>query len=556
MRISYPLAALALLAVAAAQDAESWRSSLYPEDWTPGFQDDAGRFLHDFSYAGYWRGERPLPDTPGNGAERVADAVAEFGADPTGESDSTAAIQAALDAVGESGGGIVYLPAGTYRVAPRGDDPYSLWIRHSHVILRGAGPGVTFLYNDTPRMRGRDILRVAPRNAASWTTLVSNTTRRLSADSLQPTRRLPLESTEGLAEGDWIVVRSNATEEFLAEHQMTGWWTTARQPGPIFYRQITAVDAESGEITIDAPTRYPLRLRDNARIYKTRPHIEGVGLEDFSIGNSESKLPGFGEEDYTRNGTGAYEVHGAHAIAFRQAVFGWARRIHTWQPAENESGSHLVSNGLLLNQTRGITVEDCVFENPQYRGGGGNGYGFTLQGNENLLRNNTANRQRHAFDFKSMTASGNVILRCRSNNPSLPSDFHMHLSMANLLDNLTLDGDYIDATVRPYGTPDYHGVTTTQSVFWNTHGLRYMNNRPYVVNSQQHGWGYVIGTRGPADRVRTAPFSFRYSSPVAGTVDTAPEDFVEGAGRGDTLLPASLYEDQFARRTAPHAADH
>ena len=42
-----------------------WRSSLYPEDWQPGFADASGRFLHDFSYAGYARGEKPIPDKKG-----------------------------------------------------------------------------------------------------------------------------------------------------------------------------------------------------------------------------------------------------------------------------------------------------------------------------------------------------------------------------------------------------------------------------------------------------------------------------------------------------------
>jgi hypothetical protein len=418
------------------------------------------------------------------------------------------------------------------------------------VILRGSGPGSTLLYNATAAMRGKDILRIAPMNAATWTTLITNSTVNLTEDYPDPTLRLKLRDTSTLNVGDWIVVRSNATAEFIAEHQMTGWWTPTGQPGAIFYRQIVEVDREANQITIDAPTRYALRLRDNARIYKTRPHVEGVGVEDFSIGNTESKLSGFGEEDYTRVGTGAYEVHGSHAIAFRQAVFSWARRIETFRPHENESGSHLVSNGLLLTQTRGVTVEDSVFENPQYRGGGGNGYGYTLQGNENLLRNLVANRQRHAFDFKSMTASGNVILRCRSNSPSLASDFHMHLSMANLFDSTTLDGDFLEAAVRPFGTPDYHGVTTTQSVFWNTHGLRYMNNRPFVVQSQQLGWGYVIGTSGPASAVRSTPVAFRYTTPVASAVDTSPEDFVEGVGKGDTLEPQSLYEDQLRKRTA------
>ena len=37
-----------------------WRSVLYPEDWTPAFTGPEGRFLHDFSYAGYRNGETEL----------------------------------------------------------------------------------------------------------------------------------------------------------------------------------------------------------------------------------------------------------------------------------------------------------------------------------------------------------------------------------------------------------------------------------------------------------------------------------------------------------------
>ncbi|MBL8176484.1 MAG: hypothetical protein JNK48_17545 [Bryobacterales bacterium] len=541
---------LLTVAVAGVEAQEPWRSSLYPEEWTPAFRDAEGRFLHDFSYAGYARGEESIPDGPGNGADRRVDAVVDYQADPSGEKDSTAAIQAALDAVGSAGGGVVFLPAGVYRVAPRGSDAFALWMKYDHVILRGAGAGVTFLHNATPAMRGKEIIRVSPLGGGSWTTVLTNSTTPVVEDALEPTLRVKVRDTGSLKEGDWVVVRSDASNEFIAEHQMTNWWTPARQTGPIFYRRIMGVDGEAGTITLDAPTRYALRVRDNARVYKTRAQIQGVGLEDFSIGNTESSLPGYGEEDYSRQGTGAYEVHGAHAIAFRQALFGWIRRVATFRPEVNTTEYHLVSNGVLLAQTRGITVEECTFENPQYRGGGGNGYGFTLQGNENLLRSNTAVRQRHAFDFKSMAASGNAIVQCKSVNPSLATDFHMHLSMANLLDNLTLDRDYVDATVRPYGTPDYHGVTTTQSVFWNTNGERYMANRAYLINSQQFGWGYVIGTRGEATAVRSRPFSFRYTSPVASAVDTAPEDFVEGVGKGDGLVPASLYEDQLARRLA------
>ena len=41
------------------------RSRLYPSDWTPGMLDGQGRFLPDFSYAGYKNGEQEPPTAPG-----------------------------------------------------------------------------------------------------------------------------------------------------------------------------------------------------------------------------------------------------------------------------------------------------------------------------------------------------------------------------------------------------------------------------------------------------------------------------------------------------------
>ncbi|MFY0537614.1 hypothetical protein [Nannocystis pusilla] len=78
-----------------------WRSELYPEDWTPEFTGPDGRFLHDFSYAGY----RLAAAAPGSELPALTiDAVRDHGADATGMSDATAALQAALDAAAEAEG--------------------------------------------------------------------------------------------------------------------------------------------------------------------------------------------------------------------------------------------------------------------------------------------------------------------------------------------------------------------------------------------------------------------------------------------------------------------
>src|SRR5262245_22017966 len=47
-----------------ADETAAWRSHLYPADWTPGYHDAEGRFLHDFSWAGYHNGEVAIPDDP------------------------------------------------------------------------------------------------------------------------------------------------------------------------------------------------------------------------------------------------------------------------------------------------------------------------------------------------------------------------------------------------------------------------------------------------------------------------------------------------------------
>ena len=135
-----------------------------------------------------------------------------------------------------------------------------------------------------------------------------------------------------------------------------------------------------------------------------------------------------------------------------------------------------------------------------------------------------------------MVAAGSVIRSCTAIDGSLTSDFHMHLSVGCLVDTMTLIRDSWEARVRPAGWP-LHGHSATQCVFWNVEGRTPADGRPYAVWSSQYGWGYVIGTSGPNWTVITDADE-----------GTAPADLVEGAGKGRTLVPQSLYEDQLRRR--------
>jgi MYXO-CTERM domain-containing protein len=519
--------AFALLLIA--NQANAWRSTLYPEGWKPGFVDAQGRGLHDFSHAGYHAGEKPLPA----GGTQLD--VTTFGADPTGAADSTAAIQRAIDEAGAAGGGVVYLPPGTYRVKPPAGAPAALYIGNSGVVLRGAGATQTFVFNDEPVMREKRIILVRPElaNHTTWYWGGSDE-RALASDAASKASKLAVDTT-GLAAGDWIVVRADPTTEFIADHGMAGAWIPGEIGGPIFYRRIVAVGAN--ELELDVPLRYPLRVRDHARIHRIPPHLEEIGIEHLSIGNRQNTRAGTSDDDHANPGTGGYEMHNSFAIYFTHVVNGWVRGVATYRPSVNTANVHVLSNVLRLDGSRFVTVTDCDFRRPQYRGAGGNGYLYVMTGSENLVTKSYAEAGRHNYDFGLMYSSGSVVHRSRSKDARLPSDFHMHLSMANLYDNLTVDNDSIEAIKRDCCN---HGHSTTESVIWNTEGARYPSGQilqQFIVDSSQFGHGYVVGTRGPATKVR-----------IGTGGDTAPADWSEGIGMGDTLEPASLYEDQKLRR--------
>lgn len=524
--------------------AQTWRSSLYPTDWKPGFRDGEGRFLHDFSYAGYQRGEIEIPRREGPIIDVTA---APYLADASGQTDATGALQTALDAAAkQAGGAVVYMPAGTYQIQPPEGQDAALRVEGDNVVLRGAGTDKTFLVNGSYQMRNKSVIRVKAAQAAWWyTEAKGGNFAEAAADIPGGSLEIPVKDIEPLKVGDAVVVRNDPTEAFIAEIGMTGKWTAKNLKGRalVFVRRITAIDPASKIVTLDVPTRYDLLLRDGTKIVKLGGHqITETGLEDFSIGNREHPGEGWGEEDHGVEGTAAYEVHQSHVITFASAENCWMRRVNTFAPRGNAAGVHILSNGAKFERSRNVTFIDCDWRHAQYKGGGGNGYLYTFQGNDCLVRDSHAEGGRHNFDFGFMSASGNVIHNCVSKDGRMASDFHMLFSVANLLDNITCDGDFLEARYRPYGGSPEHGVTTSQSVFWNTKGERYIaspfefngktHDRPQVlVWSEQYDHGYVIGTRGPADKVKTT-------------------NFVEGEGRGDTLEPASLYADQLKRRLA------
>lgn len=500
-----------------------WRSALYPEDWTPAFTDPEGRFLHDFSYAGYHNGEaEPGQDLPA----QVIDVVADHGADPSGELDASAAFQAAIDAAALAGGAIVEVPAGLYRIDGQ------LTIAASRVVLRGVGADQSKLwFTRFMNMGFQSHLNVAGALKLGDASL-------LTADGQAREFTVTIADAAAYAPGDDVAIGWVITPEFIAEHGMTGTWKVFNDQWQVFFwRTVVAVDGDT--LTLDVPLRYPAKLRDQASVQKVSGYLREVGVEQLGLANA------VGWDD-------AWSQSQVHALSLRGVKDAWVRDVASFvspgAPARGlGSGRHLQSSGIEVLQSKRVTIADTTLGFSQHRGGGGNGYLFEIsQSSEILTRDCVGEAGRHNFIQNwGFGATGLVWLRVHSREgvavalkdldfglPGL-SEFHHSLATANLIDHSTFDDGW--GAVNRGAESSGSGHSSTQSAVWNPDGEG-------VVRSRQFGHGYVIGP-GPK-------LSLETSVDIPAGAGTEPVDFVEKApaDANGPLIPASLYEDQLARR--------
>lgn len=498
-----------------------WRSSLYPEDWAPGVVDAEGRGLQDFSYAGFRYGEPPMSD-----GTTVMNVV---GADPLGTNDATVAIQAAIDAAVLQGGAIVHIPAGLYRVDGL------LQVSASRIVLRGEGPQQTRLFfTKTAGMTGNAHLTFsAPITTDVETPVLVDTD--IGATSIA------VQDASGFSPGDDIALGFVITPEFIAEHNMIGTWVAFNDQWQTFFRRtVVSVDMSSSppKIEIDVPLRYPVKLRDKPSVRREKGTLTAVGVESLGLANAAAW-----DE--------AWSVDRTHVLAFTHVTDAYVRDVQSFtSPLAPTSGSgtgtHLLSGGILIAESKRVTVQHTEMGLAQNRGGGGNGYLFEImQSNEVLIADSKGTAGRHNFIQNwGFGTTGCVWLRVESRDgrafvskdSSLAttghSEFHHSLATANLVDASLFDDGF--STINRQGESTGAGITGTMNVIWNVRGTG-------TVRSMQYGWGYVIGTSGPF--VVT-------ESPLPLGQGTEPVDFVEGLELGLQLDPPSLYEDQRRRRIA------
>ncbi len=374
--------------------------------------------LPDFSYAGYHRGERPLPTL-------VPDcSVKDFGAVGDGQTDDTQAFQRAIE---QSAGKTISVPPGVYVITD------FLAINTTGTSLKGAGSRQSILKFPKP------LNEIKPNWGAttggqrtsnySWSggfiTISGSNSRQVLAtvqgDAKRGERSLRVSAVNGLRVGDDFRLQMNDTKQ-----QTLARYLYADDPGPMenlgssmsvsFAARITTVDAAGKRLEFDRPLQTDVRSEWKPRIYSAVSSVEEVGVED--LGFEFPELPYQGH--FTELGFNPMAMSGVRNC--------WARNlwIHNCDSGIFVSGTNVTLHGIEFDSDRPIE---------RSRKATGH-HGITLGGQDNLLTD---------FDFRTRLMHDITVSRGSAGNVAangkgldLCFDHHRYAAHANLFTNIDL----------------------------------------------------------------------------------------------------------------------
>jgi hypothetical protein len=196
----------------------------------------------------------------------------------------------------------------------------------------------------------------------------------LSRDAARGDRTLFLESADGLAAGDWLVVDGPATDRWKQLTRNECRWGNYRR----YIVQIEGIDGNA--VTVNQPMRIEFPTVDGSYVQKLMP-AQGCGIEDLSIEQTEDLW--------------------ITTVQFSYAVNCWARGVTVRMCGRNPIYGYLA---------KWCEIRDCVFDDAWFKGGGGTAYGGWENSYDCLMDRCETFRLRHA-PLVQWSASGNVIRR-------------------------------------------------------------------------------------------------------------------------------------------------
>ena len=549
-----------------------------PEVWQE-FQQQgiSGARLPDFSNAGYHMGRENIPERSGP----VFDVTSKtFGALPDDGKDDTAAIQAAVEAAGQSGGGVVFLPAGRYDIRTARTIP-PIRITGDNVILRGAiKNGVkTTLYQHTPAPDGPvrrlgSVTAAGEARSGAAISVVGGEDRfplaEFTADLKRGERIARVNDTAGFTVNEMVVIEctdpaidsnSPAPEKTDLVRQLTSPSTLTEDLVDTFgtaartVTWLTRIEKiiDSHTVLLAKHARFDHFLRYHPRILRFGG-VREVGVENLDIacawsGGYRHHKPFTDErgaviriareQDYLWNG-----------LWFSNAVDSWIRNVSFKD----------LTQGIIISHCADLSVREVAFH-------GQDGHaGITIGRSNDVLVSGADFYARLVHPVTlTMISSGNVVIDAtahyqgRDNTTATDAvlDFHGLFPFENLFDRL--HGFYIcpggDNSVLPHG-----GV---RNVFWNIMAPAEMSCYVSETNNEFTRTYAYSGTssKTAATMYEQLPQAFyigitrQGNKPVTiGNVVTDRADkwvTVEGLNRPGLTVP-SLYEAQLEKRRTHH----
>ena len=405
---------LALMTIACCPTALATDSALWGdhgERWTPQSR------LPDFSFAGYHRGEKPLPET------KAEVSVKDFGAKGDGVADDTAAIQKAID---QSPGKVISVPAGKYKITD------VLKITRSGTVLQGAGMNQTIFIcpkplNDIKPNWGATTTGQRTSNY-SWSggmirvegAFPSKVLAQVTTAARRGDTSLVLSSVGDMTVGQDIrLLLEDAPDKSLIKHLYAGDSGPVGKLGKVretFVCRITGIDSAKRTITFDRPLRTDARLEWKPRITDAKSSVEEAGIEEVSFAFPNTPYDGH------------FTEVGFNAIALVGTRNCWLRNIwvHNSDSGLFDDGVNTTIQGVL------ITSERKVEKSRQATGH----HGITMGGQDSLLTGFEF-RTRFMHDITvSRGSAGNVVMKGRGLD--LCFDHHKYAPHSNLFVELDL----------------------------------------------------------------------------------------------------------------------
>lgn len=460
--------------------------------------DEKGNVIPDFSYVGYYGGDKPIPEIP------VVKTVS-----PTGTDNDQNTIQTAIDEVSKRDPdrngfrGTVLIKKGIYKI------PENIRIETSGVILRGEGDddNATKLIATTKKKVSLIIVsgKGNPKEIPGSRVSIKDSYVPVGAVSFR------VSSAGGFAKGDRVIVYRPGTEQWIKDLKMdqiearagTRQWQ-AKEYDLHFERIITKIEGD--KIFIDNPVMMAMETKyGGGALYKYNfeGRINNVGVENL-----------FCESEFE---TDTSENHAWNAISFDQIEHGWVRNV----TAKYFGYSCVTLNAHATNIS--VLNSNCFDHKSVITGS--RRYSFNNNGQLNLFMNCHATDGRHDFVTGARVCGPNVFYNCTAKKTHADIGPHHRWAVGTLYDNIVTDGEINIQDRGNWGSG--HGWSGVAQVVWNCRV-----KRAAVQNPWASGKNYCIGLQGE-----------KYDGRLKGR----PNAEWEGQNKPG-LNPASLYMAQLKGR--------